>query len=417
MEDQVPPIDLKKPKRRFFFVLSRDAFCCACFVYFFLQLVQLAPLNANWFEPASNAFRDFDWSDIYFSQIRNVNDSKAQNRDIVAINVENANREQIANTLFRLKNADVKVVGLDVLFGDRDDSTADALLDSSIRSFGKRIVVACYADSTAGNSIFSMQPLTVPRLDDEDNIGYVNFIGDENTTVRTFYKVQDFREKVIPSFAFNTFIKSRSQSEMTAYKDLMTREETIIPYQSLPEHYTTFSYHDVLDSSIDFGLLRDKIVLLGFCGSPNGANVIDDKHFTPLNKNYAGKAIPDMYGIYIHCNIIEAYLDGYKIHAPPRALQIFVCLLIITFFLLFYLYSESKEHAWQNVVELLLQTIFGFIIIISAIYFLSVSGIKWNIGEMVAAIALAGPLTGIYEIIIHYLGKVYSFESIFLNEE
>ncbi len=406
----------KQTKGKFFAMLSRDAFFCACFIYLILKGLQLAPVNSDWFQPASNAFKDFDWSDIYFSKIKNLNNASIQNQNIVAINIDDANREEIAETLLKLNATKLKVLGLDLLFNGAKDSSTDALLDSSIKAFGKKIVVACYADSTSGNSIYSLQPMTIPKLADDDNLGYVNFIGGDNETVRTFYKVQDFRNRKLASFAFNTFIKYSDKGNFSAYKDQLSTDETIIPYQSLAEHFTTISYNDILYANLDLNVLTDKIVLVGFCGSGKGDNIIDDKHFTPLNENYAGKALPDMYGIYIHANIIESYITGYNIYTPPVALQVLVCIFNIFLFLLLYIYSESKELVWLFIVEIFLQILFGFFIIISAIYFFSNYGIKWDIGEMVAAIALAEPLVGFCRLILHFIGKIFNFNNVFSDE-
>lgn len=406
-----------KSKKKFLLVLLRDAFFCATFIYLVLQALQLVPLNARWFQPASSAFKDFDWSDIYFSKIKNLNSGSAQNENIIVINIGNANREEIANTLIKLNTALPKVLGLDILFHGSKDSYTDALLDSAIQLFGKRIVIGCYADSTSGNSIYSLQPLAVPKLFDEDNLGYVNFVGMENATVRSYYKIQEFRNRKLASFAFNVFMKFNDEGNLNSYKGQQGTDESIIPFQSKAAHYTTISYTEILDSSVDFELLKNKIVLLGYGGSNDGTTVIDDKHFTPLNENYAGKALPDMFGIYIHANIVEGYIDHSKILAPPRGLQILICIIIISFFLILYLYSESKDLVWQSVIELLLQLFLAFVIIILAIYFLSSYGIKWNIGEMIAAVALAEPLVGVYKVLIHYLGKIYSFTSIYKDDD
>ncbi len=406
-----------KSKRKYLGILARDAAFCACLMYVIFQGIQLIPINAEWFKPAGNAFEGFDWSDIYFSKIKTLNNSNVQNQQIIAVNIDKANRQEIANTLLKLNKAGPKVIGLDILFNKAMDSTTDALLDSAIRSYGKKIVVACYADSTLGNNIYSFEPFALPKLGDQDNMGYVNFIGEEQETVRNFYKVQDFRDRKVASFAFSTFIKSRDSGDLKAFKEKLSGDESIIPYQSIQEHYTTFTYQEILDSAISFNILKDKIILIGFCGSTDGATVIDDKHFTPLNENYAGKSLPDMFGIYIQANIIEAYLEDYIIYTPNRPIQIIVCLLFIWLFLMLYMYSESKEHFWRKIVEIALQLFFGFIIIILAIYFLSSYGIKWNIGEMIAAVALAEPMVGAYKVIIHYINKVYTINSIFPNEE
>jgi len=404
------------PVKKSFRRLPVEAFFCAIFIYIILKIIQVIPLNADWFQPASNALKDFDWSDIYFSKIKNLHNGEAQNQDIVVINVENASRNEIARTLFNLNKANPKVVGLDLIFVNPMDSATDASLDSAIGLFGKNIIIACYADSTAGNNIYSLQPRVIPKLTGDENLGYVNFIGEENTTVRTYYKAQSFREKKMLSFGFSTFIKYNNQGSFNTYKDKYSDDETIIPYQSVSEHYTTIHYSEILDSSVAFDLFKNKIVLLGFAGSTNGSRIVDDMHFTPLNENYAGKALPDMYGVYIHANIIEGFISGARIYQPPWLIQWIACIVIIYLFLMLFLFLDGKTGIWQNLIEMALQLIFGFIIVIQAIYFLSALGMKWDIGEMIAAVALAEPLIGFYKLLIYFLGKVIRFNSIFKDE-
>ena len=188
-------MDVKKNNWSFIKVLIRDALLCASFIYFVLLGVQLLPFNSDWFQPASNAFKDFDWSDIYYSQIKNVAGGNIQDQQIVVVNIGDADRETIANTLLKIKEYQPAVLGLDIIFSTDKDSATDKLLDSAIQCFGKKIVVACYADSTLGNNIYSIQPHAIPKLGDDDNLGYVNFIGDENQTIRSYYKIQNFRER------------------------------------------------------------------------------------------------------------------------------------------------------------------------------------------------------------------------------
>lgn len=408
---------MKHPKFLFFKVLVRDAFLCALFVYSLLYALQFIPVNSEWLEPAGQALQDFDWSDVYFSKIKTLKDDKVPNQGIFVININRANRCEIAKTLNELHKASPAVVGLDVVFKTRKDSADDAELEASIMQFGDRIVLGCEADSTLDNTIISLAPIQIPSIYKEENLGVTNFIGEENSTVRTFYETEFYTDKMLSSFSFNVFKKYREITDPNPFAQQSSAQEKIIAYQAMSEHYTTIEWDEIAENRIDPKILENKIVLVGFTGSTDGFDIINDKHFTPLNDNYAGKSLPDMYGVYIHANMIDASLAGKEINWMPRYQTLLLNFTLIFLFMLLYCYSESKELLWQNIVELVLQLTFGFIVIMVAVYLLSGPRMKWNIGEPIAAIALAGPFIGFYKIGINYLYKAYAFKSVFLEPE
>ena len=54
----------------------------------------------------------------------------------------------------------------------------------------------------------------------------------------------------------------------------------------------------------------------------------EDIFYTPLNKKYAGKTIPDMYGIIIHANIISMIISRDYIDPLPGWINILMAILI-----------------------------------------------------------------------------------------
>jgi len=75
----------------------------------------------------------------------------------------------------------------------------------------------------------------------------------------------------------------------------------------------------VRDSSIyDSAYFKNKIVLIGFCGETPNSFSMNDRYFTPLNQQYTGRSLPDMFGVVIHANIISMLLEKSFINEVPH---------------------------------------------------------------------------------------------------
>ncbi len=74
--------------------------------------------------------------------------------------------------------------------------------------------------------------------------------------------------------------------------------------------YFVLDVEDIFNETFTADLLEDKIVIMCHLGAFLGdTNTNEDRYFTPLNKNYVGKAEHDMFGGVVHANIVSMILD------------------------------------------------------------------------------------------------------------
>ncbi|HMP99796.1 MAG TPA: CHASE2 domain-containing protein, partial [Cyclobacteriaceae bacterium] len=116
----------------------------------------------------------------------------------------------------------------------------------------------------------------------------------------------------------------------------------------------------------------------------------DDKFFTPLNKKYAGKTNPDMYGVVVHANVVsmiinEDYIDEIA-DWQETILAIVLCFLNIMFCV--WVYRTFPE--WYDGVTKLVQVIeFGILAFLMVMIFHWYS-YKLDLTLSLAAVALVG---------------------------
>ena len=113
-------------------------------------------------------------------------------------------------------------------------------------------------------------------------------------------------------------------------------------------------------------LLKNKIVILGYIGTPTGNEYdVEDKHFTPLNKITAGKSIPDMFGVVVHANIITMLMKHDLMYRVSN-FWIGIISFFSTFFMLMYLMKLEKKGkiTYRTIKKIIL---FTFTILVTGI--------------------------------------------------
>ena len=118
-------------------LLLRDAFFSTILSSLILLLLVLVFFNLRFFNPIHKAFYDFSFLDVFYSE--KFHDTKKVNTDIVMVNAGN-NRIEIVELLSRIVDAEPKVIGVDVIFKDRNDIVyVDSMLSSLLlrRSYFK----------------------------------------------------------------------------------------------------------------------------------------------------------------------------------------------------------------------------------------------------------------------------------------
>jgi CHASE2 domain-containing sensor protein len=112
-------------------------------------------------------------------------------------------------------------------------------------------------------------------------------------------------------------------------------------------------------------MVNGKIILLGHINKDS--TTVIDKHFTPLNKEYIGRSLPDMDGIMIHANTLSMHLDkAYIVTMYPIAQWSLTFVLLFLNVTILIHFTKSK-FVFKDIVLRLIQIIQTIIMFIFAI--------------------------------------------------
>jgi hypothetical protein len=121
----------KKHNRKLeYFLINIFSFIC-------IGLIALFLLNFSLFDPFKLAFKDFSLTDVYYTSM--INKNQIYNGPLVIVNIENKTRAELAFLLEKLQEGRPKVIGVDIIFPDRKDSS-DALLKAVFSSYSNFVL-------------------------------------------------------------------------------------------------------------------------------------------------------------------------------------------------------------------------------------------------------------------------------------
>jgi len=391
-------------------------------------VTQLKVFNA--FDPLGQTFRDMEITDIAFSQIR---EDPELDTNIVIVNIGYLSRADIGRQIMNINQYNPKVIGLDMIFacdkGLRDsincphayDTLSNMILAGAIREAEGRIVLVEELWQTKG---------LVKKLGDVaiyDSIEHSDLEFRETTyegfaNLETDAKDQEDLKvcrRFPPSMMVNGkqelafSVKMAMLYDSVKTKKFLARNKTseiinfrgnIVDWHNASNFtggYTVLDWDQALDTSMFVsGMIKDKIVIMGFLGADLRDTSWDDKFFTPLNKNYAGKTRPDMYGDVVHANIVsmiinEDYVEE-LVEWQEYAIAIIICFLNVALFSLIH----DRIPKWYDTLTIILQLLQIVLLTFTMMYVFSWADFKLNLTLTLAALAFVGTCYEIYESIV-----------------
>lgn len=385
------------------YLFKRDTILSTISVFLFIGLLGFLPLNTSILNPFKTALKDLDFNDISYSVLNKNAGTPIDNR-IVIVNIGNADRLGIAFMIEKIRVAKPKVIGLDVQFDGPREPEKDSALRHMIGST-PNLVIASSLDwqKKATPEQVGYFGIYTP------NRGFVNFIGEEGGTIRYFSPAEKSDGKVYQSFP----MALASFTDKKAVERLKHRhkEYEIINYSRKIDQYMIIDGNDLLEDKTAPELFANKVVLMGYI-NPDPFNV-EDKHFTPLNKHFAGKSIPDMNGIIIHANILSMIFDGTYIgHIPSWLfwfLTILICWLHVALFMRYYI----ENHIWFHLVAKIAQIFFAILSVYIGIIFFDWFSIKIDTKISLIVIIFAIDIIYFYEALAVWLHNKYGFKTNF----
>ena len=305
--------------------------------------------------------------------------------------IQTWSRSTYADLLNKLtENEDSKpmVVGFDIQFsGNVDDG--DAAFVEAAKQSGNVVIVnhLIYGKKLEPNE---RGLLVAPVTDVEEpydelrevcSIGFSNVSQDSDGTVRRIIPVEKFNgtnQKMFSSILYEKYCEYSGVTPNTVPTDKYGRSN--INYSGRPGDYEYISMIDMLNGTIDTRAFKDSIVLVGAY-----APGMRDSFKAPTSGSQ------QMYGVEIHANILQSYIQGRFSVNGNR--MVYIILVVIIAMLLHFLFRKLKP--WQSLI-LLLVTIGAEVGILMAIN---------NIGHTYSIIYLPAilVLSYIYSLAMNYI--------------
>ncbi len=393
------------------YALERDTIFATIWVFIFIVVLGSIPLNLGILNPVKLGLKDFDFNDLSYSKL-----GKAQNteldKNIVVINIGDADREGIALLIEKAASFGPKVMGLDVTFNGPREAYKDSLLRETIRK-NPHLVLAVKYDV---DSMKKLVPTENYFLKDSKEFGYVNFPNEDKETVRGYYpfkKDEKYKDIVLPSFT-STLIKLYNDS---AYQKISKKvdQKVIINFTRAvtdrKKQYFVVEGEDLLTDNIDSSAIAGKIALLAYVNiDPND---IEDKKFTPMNEKFAGKSHPDMNGIFVHANIISMALEKNYIKKVPLWMNILIAIVVCWLHMSFFIHYYLESHIWFHLAAKILQVASAIFFVWLGIYLFDKYRLKVDLKYSLITIVLAVDVIYFYEAWAVWMNKKFQYRTVF----
>jgi CHASE2 domain-containing sensor protein len=375
-----------------------------------MALFAYIPFNIKIFNPIKEEIKDFKFTDLYYSKLRET--SSLFDRDVVLVNIGNAGRAEIAQMINVINAQNPKVIALDILFSDLRDPAEDSLLLSSFRAASDRLILSSHLEDDYGqytiyetNDWFGSYPG-----------GYANFVGSNPTssTIRYFRPKADIEGDVHRSFG-SEIVKKFSPDKVETL-DIRDNHTESIHYLGNYDRFIHFDQPEIDAANPELSIMKDKIVMIGFMGSSIGTNTLEDIYFTPLNQELAGRTWPDTYGLVIHANIVSMILRGDYINKMSKFTAIIIAFIVCYLHLIMFTYFFVKRHIWYHLAAKVAQLLTSIILLYIVFVFYSKAHYEINSTIIIVSILLSVDVLYLYESIAAYLYTKKGFKSYFIHE-
>lgn len=370
-------------------LLLKDAFLSSLFCLFFTYILSLIVLNLSFLNPFKEALKDFSFSDIYYAE--KIQETSI-NKDIILINVERRNRNEIALLLESLLLEKPKVIGIDIIFKDLKDSEGDVSLAQVIGN--KKIVSAINIEN---KEVIKNHPFF-----ETNNDGFINInFNSKNKVIRTFDAIHN-RDSSFALTIASKFGKKFNKKSL--------EKNQIIKFSGDYKSFIHFGFDEFMMLP-DKNIVTNKIILLGYLGTPLGSSYdVEDKFFTPLNKVTAGKSLPDMFGVVVHANILKMFLENDFIYKVSNFWVIFITYCFVFLFMIFQLKLEKRGEIYNRTFKWIIIFLFSAIMLYFHLLLYSID-IYLNVFYIIAITALCSNLFIFYVHFIKFLNTKIKWKS------
>lgn len=395
-------------------------------LYGIKEITQLRLFSA--FDPLGQALGDTELFDIAFSQ--GLRDDPPIDTNIVIVNIGDLPREDIARQIKAISSCKPRVIGIDSFFDCgltdslncpwRYDTLNYKAFGDAIREAGNVVLVtkllqtdsliAKYGDIDIYDSLERTDEalrqgaregyasLETDAADQEDLKSCRSFNPKMDVNGETHYAFSVQMAMMYDSVKTQRFLARGNKTEVINYRG------NIVDWfgaSNFANRYMVLDVEQALDTAQFVPtMLKDKIVIMGFLGSDLRDTSWDDKFFTPLNKNYAGKTRPDMYGVVVHANIVSMILNEDYIDVLADWAEYVIAFIVVFLNTALFFYITKKVPIWFDALSLLVQIIQVLLFSFLMVQFITWYDFKLNITITLAAVALVGTCFELYNTVL-----------------
>lgn len=385
---------------------DKDIIFSTIFVFVFIGLLKFSVVHIPHMDPISAALEDFEISDLVYQFTRDKS-AENSNSPVVIVSIGDT-REQIAEQIEVINSFQPKVVALDAYFlSPRDSATDLALLSAFSRT--KNLVVGAYVKAQETTGKLKLMKSFGP-VGEVSNTAFVNFVGEENKTIRLFKPQLEVEGDTINSFAAEIV----RLADKGKYEHLMARgkKTELINYNKSPAQYVpVLSLDEIRADNSALAFLKDKIVIIGATNFTD----LNDLHFTPMNPRMAGRSKPDMPGAFIHANTVEMILSEAYVNKIPDWVVLLISIVLTYLSVVFYIHYYVENHIWYHLVAKLYQFALIAVLLFLEIFLLNKFNLRFSDKIILVPIVLSVDLLYFYDAFVKWLHKRFGYNTYFLK--
>ncbi|MGN0151236.1 MAG: CHASE2 domain-containing protein [Wujia sp.] len=255
--------------------------------------------------------------------------------------IQTWSRQQYADLISILntyEDAKPAIIGFDIIFSGHVDEAGDAAFAKMAEESGNVVVASqfIYSEKSElddnGLRVFPIDSVVYPyeELMNVVDTGYANVSQDSDGTVRRVIPEERYDGQVYYSFSrmiYGKYCEQKGVTENPVKTDKYGR--TLINYSGRPSDYECISMIDILDGKIDSRAFKDSIILVGAY-----ATGMQDNFNVP--NGYSSQ----MYGVEIHANILQAFLqDRFSVNGNP---YVFGIILAVVCAIMHFIFKRSR---------------------------------------------------------------------------
>lgn len=255
--------------------------------------------------------------------------------------IQTWSRQQYADLISILntyEDAKPAIIGFDIIFSGHVDEAGDAAFAKMAEESGNVVVASqfIYSEKSElddnGLRVFPIDSVVYPyeELMNVVDTGYANVSQDSDGTVRRVIPEESYDGQVYYSFSrmiYERYCEQKGITENPVKTDKYGR--TLINYSGRPSDYECISMIDILDGKIDSRAFKDSIILVGAY-----ATGMQDNFNVP--NGYSSQ----MYGVEIHANILQAFLQGrFSVNGNP---YVFGIILAVVCAIMHFIFKRSR---------------------------------------------------------------------------